>query len=186
MIPLYWAGTVSRTRLAIATKEIAAAHPAEAPITLEAAKLQPAQGPGEAHGREQEQGGAAHSELMLQQEAHAASEAADVSQPGNGLPAASDAGDGPHADIEVDVEEEEEEEFQEAEDVFETPSQQPRFMTPGSSYGTARQQPTAYKTGQEHLTGESLLASPCSGLQQGLCWQKKWIAGTNLCEVTWL
>ena len=247
MIPLYWAGTVSRTTLAIATKEIAAAHPAEAPITLEAAKLQPAHGPGEAHGREQEQGGAAHSELMLQQEAHAASEAADVSQPGNGLPAASDAGDGPqavrqssgaylpaqpqeshelaegsvgeadepiavlqqatetadlagkarlvgadpaddnNADIEVDVEEEEEEEeFQEAEDVFETPSQQPRFMTPGSSYGTARQQPTAYKTGQEHLTGESLLASPCSGLQQGLCWQKKWIAGTNLCEVTWL
>ena len=48
--------------------------------------------------------------------------------------------------------------FQEAQDVFETPSQHPRTMTPGTSFGTARQQPTAYKTGQEHLTG----ASPAS------------------------
>lgn len=61
-------------------------------------------------------------------------------------------------DIEVDIEAEaaEEEDFLEAEDVFETPSQQPCFMTPGTSFGTGRQQFTAYKTGQEHLTGSVL------------------------------
>ena len=241
MILLSRAGTVSRTRLAIATKEIAAAHPTEASTDLEAAELQPSHGPDEAHGREQEQGGAAHSEQVLQHEAQAASEAADVSQPGNRQPAAGGADDGAQAalqlvgadlpaqpqanqelvegnageadkpaavpqqatepaelagaaallgadpaddnneDIEVDVEEEEEE-FQEAEDVFETPSQQPRFMTPGSSFGTARQQPTAYKTGQEHLTGMSLLGAPCSAAQQGLRRRKEGGVSSALCR----
>ena len=226
---------MSRTRLATATKEIAAARSAEASTALEAAELQPAHGPGEAHGWEQEQGGAAHSEQMLQQEAQAASEAADMNQQGKGQPAAGDAngsaqaarqsigadlaaqpqsnheltegiaqepdepaavphqaiepaelagvadagfGDYDNEDIEVNVEEDEE--FQEAEDIFETPSQQPRFMTPGSSFGTARQQPTAYKTGQEHLTGTSLLGPPCSVSQQGLCRHKVRGIGTTL------
>lgn len=57
------------------------------------------------------------------------------------------------AGIDQEVEEDIEIDFEEAQDVFETPSQHPRMMTPGTSFGTARQQPTAYKTGQEHLTG---------------------------------
>ena len=92
-----------------------------------------------------------------------------------------DPADDSNEDIEVDVEEEEEE-FREAEDVFETPSQQPRFMTPGSSFGTARQQPTAYKTGQEHLTGTSLLGAPSSVRQQGLCRQRAQRVSTTSCR----
>ena len=55
--------------------------------------------------------------------------------------------------IDEDMEEDIEVDFEDAQDVFETPSQHPRMMTPGTSFGTARQQPTAYKTGQEHMTG---------------------------------
>ena len=215
---LSWAGTVSRTRLAIATKEIVAAHSAEASTDLAAAELQPTHGRVEARSREQEQNRAWQSEQTHQQEAQAASEAADVTQPVKGQPAADDADIGAQAarqsaarqsagadlpaqpqgnqelgessegeadepaavpqhatepaelagaaislgadrtdnddeDIEVDVDKED---YQEAEDIFETPAHQPRFMTPGSSFGTARQQPTAYKTGQEHLTGISM------------------------------
>ena len=212
MIPLSRAGTVRRTRLAIASKETALADPADACANLEAAELQPANELSKALGKKQEQGVAVQSEQMHQQEAQAALAAADVSRPGRGQSAAGDADEGPQAapqstgadlpaqpqktqqmvedsageaeeppavpqqatetvelagaatalgtdhadddddeDIKVDVEED----FQEAEDVFETPAHQPRFMTPGSSFGTARQQPTAYKTGQEHLTGTS-------------------------------
>ena len=50
--------------------------------------------------------------------------------------------------------------FQEAQDVFETPSQYPKPMTPGTSFGTVRQQPTAYKTGHEHLTGGCVPTQP--------------------------
>ena len=236
------AGTVTRTRLAIATKETAAAAPAEACTEAEAAELHPAHGPGEALGRKQEQGSAVQSEQMHQQEAHAASAAADVKQPGKVQPAAGDADNGAQAaqrstgadlpaqpettqelgeiraeeadqpaalpqqatdtaelagaatslgtnhvdnddeEIEVDVEEEQ---FQEAADVFETPAHQPRFMTPGSSFGTARQQPTAYKTGQEYLTGTHLLGAPCSVPQQGLCRRKQEGVSTKLFTRTW-
>ena len=111
---------------------------------------------------------------------HQAKERAELA--GAATLAGADPADDNNEDIEVDVEEGEEEEFQEAEDVFETPSQQPRFMTPGSSFGTARQQPTAYKTGQEHLTGTSLLGAPCSVQLQGLCRQKVWGVSTILCS----
>ena len=61
---------------------------------------------------------------------------------------------GTEAGMDQGMEEDIEVDFEEAQDVFETPSQQPRMMTPGTSFGTARQQPSAYKTGQEYLTGD--------------------------------
>ena len=73
------------------------------------------------------------------------------------------AGEPDEAGVDPGVDEEEEDivlDFQEAQDVFETPSQYPKSMTPGTSFGTARQQPTAYKTGQERLTGNCLPPQP--------------------------
>lgn len=93
----------------------------------------------------------------------AAAELASVEQGAQAAAQEEAAGEPEQAPAEADarVDEEVDEEmdedidvvFEEAQDVFETPSQHPRMMTPGTSFGTARQQPTAYKTGQEHLTG---------------------------------
>ena len=68
-------------------------------------------------------------------------------------PEQAEAAAGVDAGVDEGVDEDIEVVFEEAQDVFETPSQHPRMMTPGTAFGTARQQPTAYKTGQEHLTG---------------------------------
>lgn len=73
------------------------------------------------------------------------------------------AGEPDEARVDPGVDEEDEDivlDFQEAQDVFETPSQYPKSMTPGTSFGTVRQQPTAYKTGHEHLTGDCVPPQP--------------------------
>ena len=62
-------------------------------------------------------------------------------------PAGADAGVAEEMDEDIEVD------FEDAQDVFDTPSQHPRMMTPGTSFGTACQQATAYKTGQEQMTG---------------------------------
>ena len=73
------------------------------------------------------------------------------------------AGEPDEAGVDPGVDEEDEDivlDFQEAQDVFETPSQYPKSMTPCTSFGTVRQQPTAYKTGHEHLTGDCVPPQP--------------------------